>query len=321
MSSRRIAVLVAATSLLLLVPLLLLPRDAHGQGQPATPVERRDDGLDGKLRVPDSTHAQLMKLRDGSTLLGRIVAADGDTVRFRASFATIPVLRSAIADVRLVRQPSVGPGGELWPADPNATRLFFGPTGRTLERGDGYFADTYLLFLSYFQGIGDRVTLGAGMSIIPTDDFLGDNVMFVMPKLGVVRSPTFNVAVGGLVAVMPNLDDEFENRTSTLGIGYAVATAGSPDASVTGGIGYGFVGSDLADRPLVMLGATKRLSRRTAFVSENYIVPDADGALVSYGFRFFGERMAVDLAFWNIAGGEDSIPFPGIPYVAFTIHR
>ena len=320
MSSRRIAVLVAATSLLLLVPLLLLPREAHGQAQPV-PGERRSDGLDAKLRVPDSTHAQLMKLRDGSTLLGRIVAAEGDTVRFRTSFATIPISRTMIADVRLVRQPSVGPGGELWPADPNATRLFFGPTGRTLERGDGYFADTYLLFLSYFQGLGDRVTLGAGMSIIPTDDFLGDNVMFAMPKIGVVRSPTFNVAVGGLVAITPNLDDEFQDETSTVGIGYAVATAGSPDASVTAGLGYGFVGNDMADSPLLMFGATKRLSRRTALVTENYIVPDADGALISYGLRFFGERMAVDLAFWNIAGGDDSIPLPGVPYVAFTIHR
>lgn len=318
MSSRRLTVLIAVTSLLLLVPLLLLPRDAHGQER--APSSR----LDAKLRVPDSTHAQVLELHDGSTLLGRITRVEADTVRFRTSYAEIAIARALISDVRLVAQPSIGPGGELWPSDPNATRLFFGPTGRTLERGDGYFADTYLLFLNYFHGISDRVTLGAGMSIVPAEDFLGENVFYAMPKLGVVRSPRFNVAVGGLVGMIPNWDlyeDDGDDEAEVFGITYAAATAGSPDASVTAGIGYGFAGGEFADTPMLMIGANKRLGRRSAFVTENYLFPDADGALVSYGFRFFGERVAFDAAFWNVIGGDASIPFPGIPYVAFTIHR
>ncbi len=315
MSSRRIAAVAAIMSLLLLLPLILLPRMAHGQELPGTVREQgRNERLDGKLRVPDSTHAQVLELRDGSTLLGRVTAVGTDSVRFQTSYAEVTIARTMINDVRLVRRPSVSPSGDLWPADPNATRLFFAPTGRMLDRGDGYFSDTYLFFLSFFTGVSSRVTLGAGMSVFPSDDFMGDNLFYVMPKVGVIQTSEFNVAIGGLAGMAPGFDD------ASFGIGYAVATAGGPDGSVTGGLGVGYLDGEFADRPMFMLGANKRLSRRTAFVTENYMIPSESGALVSYGLRIFGEKLAFDLAFWNVVGSDDSIPFPGIPYVAFSSH-
>jgi hypothetical protein len=67
-----------------------------------------------------------------------------------------------------------------------------------------------------------------------------------------------------------------------------------------------------------MLGAESRLSRRIAFVTENYVIPNEDvSSLISYGLRFFGEKLSVDLAFWNAPGNE--MRFPGIPYVAFSV--
>ena len=67
-----------------------------------------------------------------------------------------------------------------------------------------------------------------------------------------------------------------------------------------------------------MLGAEKRLSRRVSFVTENYLIPNEDvNAVVSYGLRFFGEKLSADLAFWNAPGND--IVFPGIPYVAFSV--
>ena len=42
---------------------------------------------------------------------------------------------------------------------------------------------------------------------------------------------------------------------------------------------------------------------------------DLQGVL-SYGIRFLGEKLSVDLALWNPTG--DFI-FPGIPYVAFAV--
>ena len=99
---------------------------------------------------------------------------------------------------------------------------------------------------------------------------------------------------------------------------YAVGTAGSPDASISFGTGLAYAGGQFADRPVAMLGGETRLSRRVSFVTENYLIPNDDvNSVISYGLRFFGEKLSADLAFWNAPGNE--MVFPGIPYVAFSV--
>lgn len=63
-----------------------------------------------------------------------------------------------------------------------------------------------------------------------------------------------------------------------------------------------------------------RVSRRIGLVTENWLVP-ADGytGLISYGLRFMGERMTVDLAFINNADIADDVSVIGLPYVDFVI--
>ena len=69
---------------------------------------------------------------------------------------------------------------------------------------------------------------------------------------------------------------------------------------------------------MIMIGAEARLSRRTAFVTENWIIPGVDQPLISFGFRFFGEGLSVDLALINMIG-EDTF-FPGIPWLDFVFN-
>ena len=102
----------------------------------------------------------------------------------------------------------------------------------------------------------------------------------------------------------------------TVGIAYGLATAGTPDASLTAGLGYGFEGTNLADKPAVIFGGEFRFSRRVGFVSENWLVPGADAPLVCYGLRFWGGTLSVDLALVRILNGEDM--GLGIPYVDFV---
>jgi hypothetical protein len=68
-----------------------------------------------------------------------------------------------------------------------------------------------------------------------------------------------------------------------------------------------------------MVGGATRVARRVSLLTENYFVPSvSDNALVSYGFRFFGEKLSVDLAFANAVGPNTTLLFPGLPYVAFA---
>jgi hypothetical protein len=266
------------------------------------------------IRVADTTQVQVIKLRDGSSIVGRVIDVGADSVRFAAAGGTLSIARLDIVEVREVAKASMRKG-EVWPVSPNATRLFFAPTGRMLDRGEGYFNDTYLFFVSVQGGLSSRFNLGGGLSVLPLDDFT-DNVLFITPKIGVVATPKFNMAVGGLAGWVGALADEGEN--SSFGILYAVGTAGSHDQSLTFGTGVAYAGGQFADRPVVLLGGESRLGRRVSFVTENYLIPNEDvNGVISYGLRFFGEKISVDLAFWN-APGEDMF-FPGIPYVAFSV--
>ena len=51
--------------------------------------------------------------------------------------------------------------------DPNYSRLLFGPTGRPLKKGDGYFSDYELAFPGVAVGITDNLSIAGGISIVP----------------------------------------------------------------------------------------------------------------------------------------------------------
>ncbi len=283
------------------------------------------DGQTGDIRpllvVPDSNEVQILKLDGGSEVMGRITKVEGDTVIFESDLGTLRLLSHKIEKIRTVPRGSIK-GGKHWFPNPNQTRLFFSPTARMLKRGEGYFADYYIFFPSISVGLTNNITIGGGLSIFPGLSF-GDQIFFLTPKIGFAAGDHLNLAAGALIIQLPNPfnedDDDLigEEDPPRLGIIYGVGTWGLPDASVSGGVGFGFIGEHVSDRPVFMLGGEKRLTRSISFVSENLIVPGAEDQVVSYGLRFFGERISFDLAFFNSLDGE--IAFPGLPYIDAVI--
>lgn len=258
------------------------------------------------LHVPDSAYVQILKSKDGSTLYGRITVIYDEEIEFTTELGTFKIRITNIKSIEDVPQSSFR-AGEYWFPNPNNTRLYFAPKGHMLRKGTGYFQNIFIFFAGFAVGLTDNITLGGGMSLFPGLD-IDEQLFYLTPKVGIKATETLDLAVGALLVNVPD-DDE------TVGILYGVGTFGNENIDFTIGFGYGFVDSDLAEKPMIMLGFEGRTSRRTAFVSENWIFPGVDNPLISYGFRFFGEKIAVDLAFVNILG-EDAI-FPGIPYVDF----
>ena len=272
--------------------------------------------LMSQLAIPDSTQIQVLETTDGSTNIGRIVEIGPEEIVFETHLGIIHIPISKIKHIETVSVDLIRKG-EFWFPNPNITRLFFAPTARMLKQGKGYFADYYLFFPGFAYGITDRFTLGGGLSIFPTVD-INDQLFFVAPKFGLVQEKTFSLALGALLVRIPRYeDDASQDDPDVAGILYGVTTFGQPDASLTAGLGYGFVEGNLADRPMVMIGGEKRLTRRTAFVTENWIFPGIDEPLISYGIRFFGKRLSVDLGLINVIG--DEAIFPGVPYIDFVV--
>jgi len=260
-----------------------------------------------KLHVADSAELQILTLRGGSTLIGRITAIGPDSLTIDASVGRVSLPIATVTEAKTVSADRMREG-EYWFPNPNATRLFFAPSGRMLEAGEGYVSDYEVFFPGTAVGVTNNVSIGGGMSLFPTG--IDKQLYYFTPKIGGEVRKNVNLAIGALV--VGGIPDE-----ATVGIVYGVGTFGPPDASITAGLGYGFAGTTVARNPVGMIGGEFRVARNFALVTENYIIPDTRvNPLYSYGVRLMGEKMTVDLALFNLSGeGGTGIGFPYVDFV------
>jgi hypothetical protein len=266
--------------------------------QAAEPLARVD------RRVHGAAHVSIT-LTDGSKLYGRLNRIGADSVVIDGISGRTALAMSLVREVRDAGTPRTSLWGktEYWFPNANTTRLFFAPTGRTLAKGEGYFASHQVFVGSVTGGLSDRVTLGGGGLLLP-----GSNLWFITPKVGLVKSEQFNLATGALFGGW--------GAEGTGGIAFVAATLGKPDGSLTVALGNSFIDMELEGSTILMIGGEKRTSRRTSFVTENYFI-SGERALISYGIRILGEKTSIDLAFLNSPG--QSMVFPGIPFVDFVV--
>lgn len=258
----------------------------------------------------DSTNAttqqHVVTMTDGSRYIGRVTDASADSVIVATEIGELTIPRTRIRDM-VAMSPAAIRNGEYWFPDPNSSRLYVAPTARMLKQGEGYFSVVYLFLPGFQYGISDNVTLGGGMSIIPGVP-LEEQLFYFTPKVGAKLSERLAVTAGALLG-------KAGGEGETAGILYAGFTSGTPEASITAGLGYGFAAND--ETTMFIAGGSKRLSRRISFVSENWYFPEVDEGLISYGLRFFGEALSADLCLIN--DPADPI-FPGVPFVDFVFN-
>jgi hypothetical protein len=250
-----------------------------------------------------------MVLKDGSELVGTVEAEEPDTVRFRtAGGLLLSMPRSQIRSIALL--PGKFEGGKYLRPDPNYTRLLFAPTARPLKNGQGYFSAYEVFFPFLAVGVGDVLTLAGGMSLMPGST---TQMVYLAPKVTAVNTGDFSLAGGVLYITLTSSNEDFDGA----GIAYSVATYGTGEAAVTGGLGWGFFGDDFANDPILMLGGELRLSNSVKLVSENWFPPGSEAYPLSLGVRFFGDRLAADIALIYPAGA-DMEGFPFMPWLGFA---
>ncbi|MBC8089857.1 MAG: hypothetical protein H7Z40_21565 [Phycisphaerae bacterium] len=280
---------------------------------PARPVHAQRVALDS-VRLNDSTIVHELTLTDGSRIVGRIQRVTADSVRIASSVANITVARRTVQSVS-ERAASALRGGSLWWENPHPTRLLFAPTAIALRRGDAYVADFWIFFVSAAVGVTDRLTIGGGSTLVPGLDF-NQNIFYLLPKLTVVKTPKFNLALGALAAHLGlGKSDIYGNAESrSLGVLYGVATAGSRESNLSLGAGWGYAEDKISNRPVLTIGGQHRVGKRVALISENWILPfEGNGSgFISYGVRLLAEKVSIDLALGNV---PDQMFFPGIPLV------
>jgi hypothetical protein len=261
--------------------------------------------------VPGALHAQPLEpvataelvLRDGSRVYGTVERETETEVVFRtASGIVLTAARDQIVSLRTVH--GILRDGEFQPADPNTTRLFFAPTGRSLKRGQAYLGVSEFMVPTLQVGVTDRFSIGAGTPLIFGLLDEGDRPFWLTPKLQVFSGGDTDVAVGTF-----HVFGMGENA----GIAYVVATHGSAAQSVTAGAGMAY-NADGGRAGVFMLGGERSVRRNIALITENYMTSKMD-AVLSGGVRFFGERLSADLAFVVPVTGESIFAIPVVNFV------
>lgn len=247
-----------------------------------------------------------INVRAGSKLIGNFELWNGTELTMSTEFGEQNIGLESIESVRKLSA-KYFKEGEFFERDPNNTRLFFSPTGRSLKAGQGYFSDYELFFPGVAYGLTDRFTIGGGIFPFSTGDFFFG---WLTPKLGIMETEDKAFAVGVLSLFFTDGDETFNS-----GILYGVLTLGEPDRAITLGLGYGYVESELADKPVLMIGGERRIGKRTKIITENWIIPDQD-ILFSLGFRWFGEKLAADFAIRRTI----EMKFIGIPWLDIVVN-
>ncbi|NIV98254.1 hypothetical protein GWN26_03530 [Candidatus Saccharibacteria bacterium] len=247
-----------------------------------------------------------LELKDGSRLIGTIVKEDPASITFRTlSQVDMVIARDQIKIMLPLSGEMVA--GEFWRRDPNRTRLLFAPTARPLKAGQGYFSVYEIFFPFVAVGVTDFLAVSGGMTLIPGAE---NQLFYFAPKVTPIQLKNLDLSGGFLYILVPEGEDN-------VGIAYTVSTYGTEKAALTVGLGWGFFGSDFADKPVLMLGGELRASSSVKFISENWFPPDTDLSFLSLGIRFFGENLAADFGLFFPAGA-DTGGFPFLPWIGFA---
>lgn len=282
----------------------------------------------GSAGVAGERADSLVEVRrpNGTWQPGWLVETAGDSV----TIETLDGVQMQMDRRRAYLRPARGEivEGVYWHEDRNLSRLFFAPTGRTLRQGEGYAGLFWFLpFVGY--GVSDQFTLAGGIPMIAGT--LAETPFYLAPKLQIVAQERRQVAVGAFILRTPDWDDDVdpafpdgsgdlveERNGNWLGIGYGVGSFGDENRALHVGGGVAVVdGGDSTQLHVpLMVGGEYRMSRKTKWLTENWVVPGEISAS-SLGIRRMGDRWTWDLGLMFLWTEQD-VPFFPIVSVSYA---
>ncbi len=274
----------------------------------------------------DSTSTYVIELLDGTEITGTYIGKTDELLFI--STTSIPRVEIPFAQIKSIKvaADSSMRGSEYWFPNPNATRYFFAPSGFNLKKGEGYYQNSYLILNSVNYGLTNNFSIGGSIELISTFSSLADGsfnpIILITPKFAYPVANNVNLGAGLLFLSIPSIDDE--PRTGA-GIAYGIGTYGNVEHNATIGLGWGFIDGYWAKRPVITLNGMTRVRPNMSLVTENWIIPFGDDleegnyyGVYSYGVRFFGKKLSVDLAFINNRDIAEVLLI-GVPYVDFVV--
>lgn len=255
----------------------------------------------------------LITLNDGTTMQGVITSeTDTEIILATDNIGTISIKKDQIKSKVILNSGNYR-NGKYWFPNPNYSRYYIGP-GIQLKKGDGYYQNIDLLANTVSYGLTNWLSIGGGIELWST--LHGEPIFMLIPKVGFEVAKSFWLGGGILYINLSAISSDIKG----LGIAYFTGTYGNTNNNLTGGIGWGYYGTDWAKKPIITVSGMTRVSRRLGLVTENWILPEhADETIFTYGVRFMSDKIAVDIALLNNKeiAKDFAIGIPG--YVDFVI--
>ncbi|QLH53120.1 MAG: hypothetical protein CH6_0777 [Candidatus Kapaibacterium sp.] len=273
-----------------------------------------DENSQKQIPELDSSLAQfsnqyfLFTLTDDTEIIAKIDSVVKGTYYVKTQIGLpITLSKDMIKDIKRLRGEFVE--GKYIRFDPNRTRLFFAPTAKPLEGGEGYFSVCQIFFPMLTIGITNFIAISGGVSLFPGAQ---KQIFYGNLKIVPLKLNEFSFAVGGLVTSIP---DEFSG-----GIIYGCGTWGTDNNSLTIGLGLPHEEWKTFKNPIILLGGDVRLSNSVKFITENWIFTEGEvEILFSFGLRFFGDYLAADFGFFSTKTLlEEPSGLPVWPWIGFA---
>ena len=84
------------------------------------------------------------------------------------------------------------------------------------------------------------------------------------------------------------------------------AVPNSLKLAVSAGIGYFYSGDEVLNEPAFMVGGETRASRRIKLITENYVLPEEVGVILSGGIRVIGDRFNTEIGILAGVSGDEA---------------
>lgn len=255
-----------------------------------------------------------IETEDGNVMIGRLLSENDLQVVLQVEgIGEITVQKSNIKRLDRI-DPSRIRDGEYWFENPQGTRYFFAPNAIGLQKGHGYYQNTWIFFNNVNYGVTDHFSIGGGL--IPgflLGGGLSATPVWVLPKFSIpVAGDRMHLAAGAMLGGTLGSDG------GGGGLLYGSATFGSTDNNLTVGLGYGLAGGELSDTPLVNISGMYRAKRSVYLLTEIYFLPGIEeSGFALFGGRWAPEQFAVDFGLLSpLSTGADMI---GLPWLGVTI--
>jgi hypothetical protein len=260
-------------------------------------------------------------LNDGSTISGKLLSiTDKEVVILSGSLGEVRLPKENIKSMIIVSSFDEKKTG-IWFPNPNPTKYLLGSSAIPLEKNTGYYQNTWIFFNSFSYAFTKNLSISGGFEIFSLmAGSEGPYAFFINPKVSFKVANNFYAGGNILYANTIRTIDEFGGLGTINGFG----TYGNKNNNITGALGWGWADGEFSSKPLITISGMTRVSKRIAFVSENWLVPNAGDTgnyygIFSYGIRFLGEKTSIDLAFINNPDIASEIVI-GIPWLDFVIN-